>query len=140
LNRKENSADSESARFQPLFGIDRPIFDIPPNEPLSARRRNTVRANGTIRHRSIWRTPNQDRWAPLRRLEISFGQGAEWKALNSKYIGTISLSDDASCGRAEHTARRAVTQNSLWLRTKFSASIRMKEYDMLLKRIRRMSL
>jgi hypothetical protein len=26
----------------------------------------------------------------LRRLEISFSQGAEWKALISKYIGTIA--------------------------------------------------
>ena len=32
--------------------------------------------------------------APLRRLEISFSQGAEWKALISKYIGTIPLSGD----------------------------------------------
>src|SRR5713226_3253473 len=41
--------------------------------------------------------PDQDRRAPLRRLEISFSQGAEWKALISKYIGTIPLSGDASC-------------------------------------------
>ena len=46
---------------------------------------------------SIWRTPDQDRRAPLRRLEISFSQGAEWKTLISKYIGTIPLSGDASC-------------------------------------------
>src|SRR6266849_2075916 len=32
----------------------------------------------------------------LRRDEISFSQGAEWKALISKYIGTIPLSGDAS--------------------------------------------
>jgi hypothetical protein len=32
----------------------------------------------------------------LRRLEISFSKGAEWKALISKYIGTIPLSGDAS--------------------------------------------
>jgi hypothetical protein len=32
-----------------------------------------------------------------RRREISFSQGAEWKALISKYIGTIPLSGDASC-------------------------------------------
>jgi hypothetical protein len=31
----------------------------------------------------------------LRRDEISFSQGAEWKALISKYIGTIPLSGDA---------------------------------------------
>jgi hypothetical protein len=48
-----------------------------------------------VRHRSIWRTPDQDRRAPLRRLEISFSQGAEWKALISTYIGTIPLSGDA---------------------------------------------
>jgi hypothetical protein len=46
---------------------------------------------------SGFRTPDQDRWAPLRRLEISFSQGAKWKALISKYIGTIPLSGDASC-------------------------------------------
>jgi hypothetical protein len=37
----------------------------------------------------------QDPRAPLRRLEISFSQGAEWKALISTYIGTIPLSGDA---------------------------------------------
>jgi hypothetical protein len=41
--------------------------------------------------------PDHDRRAPLRRLETSFSQGAEWKALISKYIGTIPLSGDASC-------------------------------------------
>jgi hypothetical protein len=30
-------------------------------------------------------------------LEISFSQGAEWKALISKYIGTIPVSGHASC-------------------------------------------
>jgi len=35
---------------------------------------------------------DQGRWAPLRQLEISFSQGAEWKALISRYIGTIPLS------------------------------------------------
>ena len=34
---------------------------------------------------------------PLRRrLEISFSQGAKWKALMSKYIGAIPLSGDAA--------------------------------------------
>jgi hypothetical protein len=33
---------------------------------------------------------------PLRRLEISFSQGAEWKALMSKYIGAIPLIGDAA--------------------------------------------
>jgi hypothetical protein len=42
-------------------------------------------------------TPDQDRAAPHRRLDISFNQGAEWKALISKYIGTIPLSGDAPC-------------------------------------------
>ncbi|MEH2516924.1 hypothetical protein V1279_002497 [Bradyrhizobium sp. AZCC 1610] len=32
---------------------------------------------------------------PLRRPEISFSQGAEWKALISKYIGTIPPTGDA---------------------------------------------
>ena len=39
--------------------------------------------------------PNHTGQAPLRRLEISFSQGAGWKALISKYIGTIPLSGDA---------------------------------------------
>src|ERR1700738_1469111 len=42
-------------------------------------------------------TLDQDRCVPPRRLEIIFSQGAEWKALISKYIGTIPLSGDASC-------------------------------------------
>ena len=37
------------------------------------------------------------RRAPFRRLEISFSHGGEWKALISKYIGTIPVSGDASC-------------------------------------------
>jgi CO/xanthine dehydrogenase Mo-binding subunit len=40
--------------------------------------------------------------AMLRRLEISFSQGAEWKALISTYIGTIPLSADASCAPAQN--------------------------------------
>jgi hypothetical protein len=35
--------------------------------------------------------------ALLRRLEISFSQGPEWKALISTYMGIIPLSGDASC-------------------------------------------
>src|ERR1700730_3726581 len=46
--------------------------------------------------------PDQGRRAPLRRLEISFSQGAEWKALISRYIGTIPLSGDAPA--TEHNA------------------------------------
>jgi hypothetical protein len=33
-------------------------------------------------------------WGRFRRLEISFSQGGEWKALISKYIGIIPLSGD----------------------------------------------
>jgi hypothetical protein len=54
-----------------------------------------------IRHRSIWRTPDQDRRPPVRRPEISLSQGAEWKVLISQYIATIPLSGDAACA-AEH--------------------------------------
>jgi hypothetical protein len=36
-------------------------------------------------------------YAPVRRLEISLSQGAEWKALISRYIETIPLSGDGSC-------------------------------------------
>ena len=43
------------------------------------------------------RTPDQDRPAPLRRLETSFSHGTKWKALISKYIGTIPLSNEPSC-------------------------------------------
>jgi hypothetical protein len=48
--------------------------------------------------------PDHDRRAPFRRLEISFSQGAEWKALMSKYIGTIPLSGDASCAAEQSIA------------------------------------
>ena len=41
--------------------------------------------------------PDQDRRTLLRRLAISFSQGAEWKALMSTYIETIPVSGDASC-------------------------------------------
>ena len=44
----------------------------------------------------FYRVKRRDRWAPLRRLEISFSQGAKWKALISMYIGTIPLSGEAS--------------------------------------------
>jgi len=47
-----------------------------------------------VGRRSIWRTPDHDRRAPLRRPETSFSQGAEWNALISKYIGTIPVSGD----------------------------------------------
>src|SRR5262245_13674427 len=49
---------------------------------------------------SIWRTLDWARWA-LRRLEISFSQGDEWKALISRYIGIMPLSGDASCAAAQ---------------------------------------
>src|SRR3984957_14289738 len=38
----------------------------------------------------------------LRRLEISFSQGVQWKALISRYIGTIPVSGEAWCV-AEHS-------------------------------------
>jgi len=34
-------------------------------------------------------------------LAISFSQGAEWKALISRYIGTIPPRDDGSCAAAQ---------------------------------------
>jgi hypothetical protein len=40
------------------------------------------------------------RRVPLPRLEISFSQGGEWKALISKYIGIIPLSGEV-CSAAE---------------------------------------
>jgi hypothetical protein len=40
-------------------------------------------------------------------LEISFSQGAEWKTLISKYIGTIPLIGDASrAAEQRYTGRR----------------------------------
>src|SRR5580704_12064629 len=44
----------------------------------------------------FYRVTRRDRWTPLRLLEISFSQGAKWKALISTYIGTIPLSGEAS--------------------------------------------
>ena len=54
--------------------------------------------------RSIWRPPDQGRWAPVRRPEISFSHGAEWNALISMYIQTIPLSGDACCAAAQSTS------------------------------------
>ncbi|SIT58542.1 hypothetical protein BQ8794_50644 [Mesorhizobium prunaredense] len=48
--------------------------------------------------REVLRTPGHDRWTALRRPATSFSQGAEWKALISKYIIAIPLSAHASCG------------------------------------------
>jgi hypothetical protein len=45
-----------------------------------------------VRHRSNWRTPDQDWRELLRRLQTSFSQYAECKALISKYIVTIPIS------------------------------------------------
>jgi hypothetical protein len=55
---------------------------------------------------------DQDRRAPLRRLEISLSQGVRWKALINKYIAAIPLSGDApgmvaqsmSCGPSPRAA------------------------------------
>ena len=44
------------------------------------------------------------RRAPLRRPEISFSQGAEWKALINAYIGTIPLSGEAPCAAEQSTS------------------------------------
>src|SRR5207249_9018013 len=59
--------------------------------------RRLGRAKGDTRREFFAPNADQDRQAPLRRLEISFSQGAEWNAHISKYIGTIPLSGDASC-------------------------------------------
>ena len=48
-----------------------------------------------IRLHRLW--PASVTSPPIKRLEISFSQGAEWKALISTYIGTIPLSGDAPC-------------------------------------------
>ena len=54
--------------------------------------------------------PDQDRRASLRRREKSFSQGAKWKALISKYIGTIPLSGDAPA--TEHNTSGAPPRNT----------------------------
>jgi hypothetical protein len=45
---------------------------------------------------------DQHRLAPLRQPVISLSHGIEWKALITRYIGTIPLNGDASCV-AEHS-------------------------------------
>jgi len=60
------------------------------------------RAKGDTRREFFAPNADQDRQARLRRLEINFSQGAKWKALISKYIGTIPLSGDAP-GAAEQS-------------------------------------
>jgi hypothetical protein len=62
-------------------------------KPEKPKTRECSRAR-KVGNRSIWRTPDHDRRAPLRRLETSFSQGAKWKALISMYIGTIPFSGD----------------------------------------------
>src|SRR3954447_5364966 len=47
---------------------------------------------------------DEDRCVPPRRPEIIFSQGAEWKALISKYIGTIPLSGEAVCAAEQSTS------------------------------------
>jgi hypothetical protein len=47
------------------------------------------------RHRSIYRTPDQGRVPPIRRLEISLSQRGKWKTAISQYIRTIPFSGDA---------------------------------------------
>jgi hypothetical protein len=56
-----------------------------------------ARRFGTTR----WRTPDQDRWLPLRWPDISFSQGAEWNALIKMYIHTVPFSGDACCAAAQ---------------------------------------
>src|SRR5690348_7794717 len=62
------------------------------------------RASGGKRVRSSrlldW-LEHQDLPAALSRLEISLSHGAEWKALISRYIGTIPLSEDVPCISAQ---------------------------------------
>lgn len=50
-----------------------------------------------LRHYSIRRTPDLERRITLHCLETRFNQGDKWKALISKYIGTIPVSGDESC-------------------------------------------
>ena len=45
----------------------------------------------------VWLIRSTSGARPFRRPEISLSQGAEWKALISKYIGSIPLSGDAFC-------------------------------------------
>jgi hypothetical protein len=91
LDFKREFLRSAICSVSATVGIDRSIFGSRRNDPLSVqRRKNTVSANGTRPFCDAGR-------APLRQREISFSQGAEWKALISRYIGTIPLSGDAPC-------------------------------------------
>ena len=51
-------------------------------------------------------------WDIQVRLAISFSQGAEWKALISRYIGTIPPSGDALAGRTQRV-RRTTAENAV---------------------------
>ena len=61
-------------------------------------------------------TLDQDRQVPLRRPAISFNQGAEWKALISRYIGTIPPRCNAL--RVEHSVSSGpapkCVNNAMW--------------------------
>ncbi len=63
----------------------------------AARRPQEGSRTREVWHGSTWQTPDQDRRAPLRRLETNFSQGAKWKAAINTYIGTIPPKGDASC-------------------------------------------
>lgn len=47
-------------------------------------------------HRSIWRTPDRELRARLRRLEVGRSQDAECNALVGKYVGIVALSGDTA--------------------------------------------
>jgi hypothetical protein len=55
---------------------------------------------------------DQDRRVALHCLETSFSQGRKWKALISKYIGTIPSSGDAWSTAEQSMARRHEEQPS----------------------------
>jgi hypothetical protein len=70
----------------------------PRSHALRSCRHDTARADAADP------TPGSGPRGPLRRPQISFSQGAEWKALISKYIGAIPLSGDAACAAEQSTS------------------------------------
>lgn len=68
----------------------RSIFDSRHNDPPSVQRQQ-------YRQRHRYERINADRRPPLRRHEISFSQGAAWKALINAYISAIPFNGEAFC-------------------------------------------
>src|SRR6185369_17932562 len=69
--------------------------------------------------------PVQGWRAPPRRPEISFNHGAEWKALISRYIGTIPLSGEAGAAEQSMSGGPPTTPVSSAMPAKVGAAARL---------------